>query len=107
MSVPVVIAFRTKAKAACGSETNKNGSTIRLNHLAAFGAAIALALVANVSAAAPLSHGADAIIKANAASSLVVQVHGTHRSCRRGWVPRWHVVRWHRHVGVSRVAVRC
>ena len=51
MSVPVVIAFRTKAKAACGSETNKNGSTIRLNHLAAFGAAIALALVANVSAA--------------------------------------------------------
>jgi len=49
----------------------------------------------------------SAMIEANTALSLVEQVHGTHRSCRRGWVPRWHVVRWHRHVGMSRTAVRC
>jgi hypothetical protein len=72
-----------------------------------FGAAVAFVFAANVSAAAPLGHGAPAMIEANATLSLVEEVHGTHRSCRRGWVPRWHVVRWHRHVGVSRVAVRC
>jgi hypothetical protein len=107
MSELVVIAFPTKAKAKCGSQANRNGRTMRLNHLATFGAAVAFALAANVSAAAPLGQGADAMIKANATLSPVVQVHGTHRSCRRGWVRRWHVVRWHRHVGVSRVAVRC
>ena len=73
----------------------------------AFGAAVAFVFVANVSAAAPLGHGAAAMIEANTTLSLVEQVHGTHRSCRRGWVPRWHVVRWHRHVGMSRTAVRC
>jgi len=75
--------------------------------LATFGSAVALAFVANACAAAPLSHGATAIIESKMALSLVEQVHGTHRACLRGWVPRWGVVRWHRHVGVSRVAVRC
>ena len=75
--------------------------------LTTFGAAVALAFVANVSGAAPLSQGADAVIKAGATLNLVEQAHGTHRSCVRGWVPRWSVVRWHRHVGVTNVAVRC
>ena len=79
----------------------------RLNQLATFGAAGALAFVANVSSAAPLSHGADAIIKANATLNLVEQAHGTHRACVRGRVPRWGVVRWHRHVGLAHVPVRC
>jgi hypothetical protein len=107
MSEPVVIAFPTGAKAECGSEANKNVGTTRLNHLATLGAAVALVLVTNVSGAAPLSHGAVAIIDANATLSLVEQVHGAHRSCRRGWVSRWRMTRWHRHVGVSRVPVRC
>jgi hypothetical protein len=34
-------------------------------------------------------------------------VHGTHRACVRGWVPRWAVVRWHRHVGVTNLPIRC
>jgi hypothetical protein len=79
----------------------------RLNQLATFGASVALALLANVSGAAPLSHGADAIIKANTTLNLVEQVHGTHRSCVLGRVPRWGVVRWHRHVGLAHVPVRC
>ena len=78
-----------------------------LTPLATFGAAIAVAFIANVSYAAPLSHGADAITKASATLNLVEQVHGTHRACVRGWVHRWGIVRWHRHVGVSHVPVRC
>ena len=105
MSKPVLIALPTNAK--CGSETKANAVTPRLNHLATFGAAIALALVTNVSDAAPLSHGAAAIIDANATLSLVEQVHGTHRSCRRGWIARWRITRWHRHVGRSHAPIRC
>lgn len=65
------------------------------NPLATFGIAVALAFAANVSSAAPLSHGSDAIVRANATSNLVEQVHGTHRACVRGWVHRWGIVRWH------------
>jgi len=79
----------------------------RLNYFATFGAAVALALLSNVSGAAPLSHGADAIIKANTTLNLVEQAHGTHRACVLGRVPRWGVVRWHRHVGLAHVPVRC
>jgi len=106
MSEPVVIAFPTEAKAGCGSEPSQYVGT-GLNQFATLGAAVALALVANVSGAAPLSHGADAIIEANATLSLVEQAHGTHRACVRGWVPRWQIVRWHRHVGLAHVPVRC
>lgn len=77
------------------------------NPLPIFGVAVALAFGANVSSAAPLSHGNDATVKANATMNLVEQVHGTHRVCVRGWVHRWGVVRWHRHVGVTHVPVRC
>jgi hypothetical protein len=109
MCEPVVIALPVEAKAECGMEANEDKATARLKLVAAVGAAVAFvfAVNVNVSAAAPLSHGAAAMIEANATLGLVEQVHGTHRSCRRGWVPRWHVVRWHRHVGVSRTAVRC
>jgi hypothetical protein len=79
----------------------------RLNQLAIFGAAFALAFIANVSGAAPLSHGAATLIEANATLSLVERAHGTHRVCARGWVPRWQIRRLHRHVGLARVPVRC
>ena len=72
-----------------------------------FSAASVLAFVANVSGAAPLSYGADAIIGANATLNLVEQAHSTHRACVLGRVPRWGVVRWHRHVGLAHVPVRC
>ncbi len=75
--------------------------------LTTFAVAVVLAFVANVSGAAPLSHGNEVIVKANATLSLVELVHGTHRACVRGWVPRWQAVRWHRHVGVAHVPVRC
>ncbi len=78
-----------------------------LKQSAAIGAAIALAFVANVSGAAPLSHAASAIIGAKPTLSLVEQAHGTHRACVRGWVARWGVVRWHRHVGLAHIPVRC
>jgi len=77
------------------------------NPLTIFGVAVALAFSANVSGAAPLSYGSDAMVKANATLNLVEQVHGTHRACVRGWVHRWGIVRWHRHVGVAHVPVRC
>jgi hypothetical protein len=79
----------------------------KLNQLATSGAAFALAFAANVSGAAPLCHGAGAMIEANATINLVEQAHGTHRACVRGRVPRWGVVRWHRHVGLGHVPVRC
>ncbi len=73
--------------------------------LAAFGAAAAVTCIASVSAAAPLNHASVTIVRVSA--HLVEQVHGTHRACVRGWVPRWGVVRFHRHVGVAHVPVRC
>ena len=66
-----------------------------------------LTFAVNVSVAAPLGHGADAIIKANATLNLVEQAHGTHRACVLGRVPRWGVVRFHRHVGPAHAPVRC
>ena len=78
------------------------------NLLMIFGVAVVLALVANIGTAAPLSHGSDALVKADTTiKNLTEQVHGTHRACVRGWVPRWGVVRFHRHVGVAHVPVRC
>ena len=77
------------------------------DQLTTFGVAVALAFVSNVTGAAPLGHGSDAIARANATLNLVEQVHGTHRACVRGWVPRWGIVRRHRHVGVAHVPVRC
>ena len=48
---------------------------------------VALALCANVSRGAPLSHGSDALAKANTLiKNLAEPVHGTHRACVRGWV---------------------
>ena len=75
--------------------------------LASFGAALAFTFVANVSGATPLSQGAAPIIESNATLNLIEQAHGVHRSCVRGWVSRWGVVRWHRHVGAAHVPVRC
>ena len=79
----------------------------RSNQLAIVVGALALAFVANISVAAPLSRGADTVIEATATLNLVEPAHGTHRACVRGWVPRWGVVRWHRHVGVAHRPVRC
>jgi hypothetical protein len=79
----------------------------RLNQLAIFCAAAVLTFLANVSGAAPLSLGSGAIIEANATQNVIERVHGTHRACVRGWVPRWAVVRWHRHVGVTNLPIRC
>jgi hypothetical protein len=80
---------------------------MRLNQLTIFGGVVALAFVANVSHAVPLSQGANNMIEADATLNLVEYAHGTHRTCRRGWVRRWGVVRWHRHVGVVHRPVRC
>jgi hypothetical protein len=80
----------------------------KLNLLAAAGGALALVLIAKTGVgAAPLSQGADATIKAAATLTMVEQTHGIHRTCRLGWVSRWGVARWHRHVGVTNVPVRC
>jgi hypothetical protein len=55
MIEPIVIAFPTAVKAGCDSEPSQYVRT-RLNRFATFGAAVAFALVANVSGAAPLSY---------------------------------------------------
>ena len=81
---------------------------MRLNLLAAFSGARALALVAGAGVAAPFSQAADATLRAAATLNLIEDVHGTHRACRLGRVPRWGgAVRWHRHVGPGHVPVRC
>jgi hypothetical protein len=80
---------------------------VKSTQLVSIGAAVAFAFVANISVAAPFGRGADAMTEATATLKLVEPAHGTHRRCVRGWVPRWGVVRWHRHVGVARVPVRC
>jgi hypothetical protein len=79
----------------------------KLNPLATVGGALAFVLIADIGVAAPLGQGADAIIKAAATLTMVEQTHGTHRACLRGWVPRWEVTRWHRHIGRFNVPVRC
>jgi hypothetical protein len=79
----------------------------KLSLLAAAGGVLALVLIAKIGVAAPLSQGADATIKAAATLNMVEQTHGTHRACRLGRVPRWRAIRWHRHIGVSNVPVRC
>jgi hypothetical protein len=78
----------------------------RATFLATFGVAIALNMT-SVCSAAPLAQGAYAAINAHATMTLIEEVHGAHRVCAHGWVPRWGVVRWHRHVGVAHVPVRC
>ena len=79
----------------------------KLNVLAAVGSAFVLAFVGTTGIAAPLSLGADATMSAAAQVSLIEQTHGTHRACVVGRVPRWGVVRFHRHVGPRSVPVRC
>ena len=79
----------------------------KLNGLAAAGGALALVLIAKIGVAAPLSQGADVTIKAAATLTMVEQTHGSHRACRLGWVSRWRVTRWHRHIGPANVPVRC
>jgi hypothetical protein len=79
----------------------------RSNQLASLGAALTFTFAANISVAAPLSHGAGTLIEYAATLKLVEAVHGTHRVFA-GRVPRWGgVVRWHRHVGAAHVPVRC
>jgi hypothetical protein len=79
----------------------------KLNLLAAAGGALSVVLIAKIGVAAPLSQGADATIKAAATLTMVEQTHGSHRTCRLGRVSRWRVTRWHRHIGLSNVPVRC
>ena len=102
----VMCPFESTVK--CGQQTGEDEEMIKSHPLATFGAAVAISFVANVSAAAPLSHGADAIVGAIATLSPVEQAHGIHRACRLGRVSRWGgIVRWHRHVGRADVPVRC
>jgi hypothetical protein len=80
----------------------------RSNQLTSLGAALTFMFAANISVAAPLNHGAGALIESAATLKLVEAVHGTHRTCLLGRVPRWGgVVRLHRHVGAAHVPVRC
>jgi hypothetical protein len=51
--------------------------------------AVAVFFVANISCAAPLSHGSDPNVGARTTFNLVERVHGTHRARVRGWVTRW------------------
>jgi len=51
--------------------------------LTTFGVAVALAVTANASGAAPLSYGRDALARSDATLNLVEQVHGTYRACVR------------------------
>lgn len=39
--------------------------------------------------------------------TLIQKVHGCHRSCEFGYIPRWGVTRWHRHAGPGCYPVRC
>jgi hypothetical protein len=78
-----------------------------LNSFAAISGALALALVGRTSVATPLNQGADAMVRANATISLIEKTHGCHRACLVGRVPRWGVVRFHRHIGPACVPVRC
>jgi len=58
MSEPVVIAFSTEREIERGSKASRNVRRTRLNRLAIFGVAVALACVADAGRAAPLGHGA-------------------------------------------------
>jgi hypothetical protein len=78
----------------------------RMPLLVTFGVGVAV-IMTSACSAAPLGHGANAIFGAHATMNLIEEVHGTHRVCVRGWVPRWGLVRWHRHVGLAHVPVRC
>ncbi len=81
---------------------------IGLNRLAAIAGVLGFVLVAGNGAAAPLGQGADAMLKAADSMSSIERVHGCHRACLLGRVPRWGgVVRFHRHVGPSCIPVRC
>lgn len=64
--------------------------TLRLSLMVA-----AILSVPGLAAAAPITVAPEAPV----AGGLVVQVHGCHRACLRGYVPRWDVVTRHRHVG--------
>jgi len=79
----------------------------KLALLAAISGAFALAFVAGNGAATPLSGGVESTLVAADAMSLIEPVHGCHRSCRFGWVSRWGVSRFHRHVGPHCRPVRC
>ena len=79
----------------------------KLNLLATAGGAFALALVARTGASAPINQATDATLRAATTLGAVEQVHGCNRLCRLGWVPRWGVVRLHRHVGPACRPVRC
>lgn len=69
--------------------------------------ALALAFANTASVALPLSQGAEATIDSAAALSTIEQVHGSHRTCRCGWVWRWRTAALHRHVGASHIPVPC
>ena len=89
-----------------GLARGKRGMT-KLALLAAISGAFALAFIAGNVAATPLSEGVKSTLVAADAMSLIQPVHGCHRSCRFGWVSRWGVSRFHRHVGPHCRPVRC
>ena len=69
--------------------------------------ALVLAFANTASVALPLSQGAEATIDSASALSTIEQVHGSHRTCRGGWVWRWRTAALHRHVGASHIPVPC
>ena len=79
----------------------------KLNRLMVVVGALAFALVARTAPAAPLSQGADALVKAGARISSIELTHRCHRACVVGRVPRWAAIRFHRHVGPHCAPVRC
>jgi hypothetical protein len=79
----------------------------KLTRLAAIAGPLALALVIRIGPAAALGQGADALLKASAATSSVELTHGCHRACVVGRVPRWAAIRFHRHAGPRCLPLRC
>ena len=84
-----------------------------MNHIAspAAGAKSRLAAFAFLAASAAFTGQAQAISPGSAeapvSQSLVTKVHGCHRSCEFGYIPRWGISRWHRHAGARCLPVRC
>ncbi len=69
-------------------------------------AALTLAAIASLGASTAFAMSPTAM-QTPKPDNLVQKVHGCHRSCEFGYIPRWGVSRWHRYGGPGCYPVRC
>jgi hypothetical protein len=74
----------------------------RASRLATLGILGVLSLVAS-----PAFAVSPAMTDGTAPESHIQKVHYCHRSCEYGYIPRWGVSRWHRHIGPACLPERC